>query len=423
MCDEVILYNSRNRAIVSFPNKYIVWPYITTLCPSEYINSLCELDFFDESIDDIDEILDDNSNLIISIETMLSCNLACPYCYQIGNKKSTIISENDIAYLMAYIKNVYSKTNYKTLTIKILGGEPALRWDIPQSILSELKTFTNNKRIDLNIMIDTNGTLVKQYLSLDEYPSLLFTIPLTYEKCHNENRKYRSGQGTYDDIINNINLLKKELPNSIIVLRYNIDSQNINYFGEYVADLKKKLNFSPIISPNYTMNLGEGGFENALSHAHFIKWLSSDCIDILAENNFDITMTPYTLSENCQFSSKYSLKIFSDGTVGACAMNFFDLERPHISVLANNIDSVSKYWGGVKMTSILRDDKCRNCDSLFLCGGTYKLPCIKALGLKECLPDGQQHIDLKLFLERYLMYDKKGKSSLFVGFNNYNMYK
>lgn len=421
--NEEILYNSRNRSIVSCQSEYIEWPYITSQCPSEHINTLQDLDFFNENIDDIESVYNDESSLIISIETMLNCNLACPYCYQIGNKKSTVISDADILYLITYIKNVYNQTHYKNLTIKILGGEPALKWEKSQYILSKLKIFTAKNNIELNIMIDTNGTIVEQYLSLNQYPSVLFTIPLTNKKCHDIDRKYHSGIGTYDDIINNIIILKKNLPKATIVLRYNADAQNIHYFEQYIEDLSNKLSFSPIISPNYTMNLGDGKFKNALSHPDFIKWLSTECIDILAKYNFDIIVTPYTLSEKCQYWSKYSLKIFSDGTVGACAMNFFDTIRPHISVLANDIDAVSEYWNEAKKTSILYDVKCRNCDSIFLCGGTYKLPCIKTLGLEECLPNGQQHIDLESFIKRYIEYSEQGKSSLFVGFNNYNMYK
>ena len=252
---------------------------------------------------------------------------------------------------------------------------------------------------------------------------MILTIPLTHKECHNAYRKYASGKGSYDIIINNINNLSRVLKNTIIVLRYNVDSINISKFKDYIQDLKDKLIFSPIISPNYTLNLGKGNYENKLKHSVFVKWLSSDFIDIMAKYNYKIVSSPFNLSGKCQYWSKYSLKIFSNGTVGACAMSFFDKNNPSLKEVFENVNDISNYWNNAKSYSIFSDSDCKKCSSLFLCGGAYKTPCVKSLKLNECLPDGIIHIDLKLFLERYLRYSREGKNDLFIGFNEYENYK
>lgn len=420
----IILYNSRNRAIVEMEKKYIQWPFIYNDCSQDYLDTLEEYGYFDEDISDVYEwAKEEEDNLIISIETMLKCNLSCPYCYQIGGKSKNILSQQDIDSLINYIRNVFNRIHYSKLTIKVLGGEPALQWNIVESILKPLKDFTKENNIAFHLMLDTNGTIIDKYLSLTDIDSLLFTIPLTYRECHNKTRFYRSGKGTYDDIVNNINTLKEYLPQSTIVLRYNVDSYNIGLFEQYIKDISEKLNFIPIVSPNFTMDLGDGGYDNPLTHKEFINWLSSECIDILAKFNYDITISPYTLSEKCQYWSKYSMKIFSDGTVGACAMSFFADKRPHISELSDDIDKILVYWEKAKQYSILNDDKCMQCDSIYLCGGTYNLPCISSLKISKCEPNGVQHINLELFIKRYLYHCENGKENLFVGFNDYNLYK
>jgi hypothetical protein len=104
-------------------------------------------------------------------------------------------------------------------------------------------------------------------------------------------------------------------------------------------------------------------------------------------------------------------------------MNFFDKDNPTLSEVIANIHNLEKYWSKAKGFKLFSDTKCKNCFSFFLCGGTYKIPCLKSLKLEDCKRKDDLHIDLKLFLERYLKYSKEGKGNLFVGFNEYENYK
>ena len=298
-----------------------------------------------------------------------------------------------------------------------------MNWDIADYIIEKLYGFCQKNGITFNLMIDTNCTLIEDYLQLKHYDSVLFTVPLTYKECHNAFRHYKSGAGTYDEIIENVNRLHQSLKNCSIVLRYNMDASNIGTFSDYIQDIKKRVGFTPIISPNYTLNLGCGTFQNELSHDDFIKWCSSDFIDLMVDAGWPIVITPVTLSSKCQYRQKYSLKLFSDGTVGACAMNFFDKTRPTLKEVVENLDHIDEYWNNAKGYSLLSQKKCRDCSSLFLCAGAYTNPCIKSLNLQECIPDKNIGVDLKLFLQHYVKYSNAGYDDLFVGFNDYNTYK
>jgi uncharacterized protein len=405
--EDVILYNSQNRAIVSLPETYFENNILTDMISDSELAAINELDFFDNDavLAEIEQEYNKFTNLIISLETLLDCNLACPYCYQIG-KKSTKkpVSKDNLDLLFDYIVRVYDETNFQSLTFKILGGEPSVGWKTADYIITKISIFCKSRNVYFKLMIDTNGTIIKDLSLLNGYDSLILTIPLTHQECHDAYRKYTTGKGSYEIIVKNINELSRCLNNTSIVLRYNVDSININKFSEYVYDLRGKLNFTPIISPNYTMNLGEGEFVNSLTHKDFIQWLSSDFIDILADNDLPIVVAPFNLTEKCQFWSKYSLKMFSNGSVGACAMSFFADENPTIREVLDDFDRTHSYWGNAKEYTIFSDQQCRNCASLFLCGGAYRLPCIKSLNLKECVPDGLVHVNLDLFLKRYIKY-------------------
>ena len=335
IAEDVILYNTRNRAIIGIPVEFQEGRELNDIVSDDELKELKDLGFFDSDFVEEETIYDSFSSLIISVETMLACNLACPYCYQIGKKTQSLLSEESINCLCSYIEKIWHKAKYKNLVLKVLGGEPALFWNKAESIINGCKKFCDLNSISLQLMIDTNGTIIKDYFKLKDFSSVLFTIPITHKFCHNKVRVHSDGHGTYDDILSNLEILKKELPNSDIIVRYNVDAENILLFRDFVKDIKNKISFAPILSPNYTMNLGEGGFKNRLSYHDFVEWLSTDCIDILLENDLPITISPFSLKQKCQCWSPYSLKLFSDGTVGACAMSFFDNERPTIQTLLN----------------------------------------------------------------------------------------
>lgn len=421
---DIIVYNTINKAIVSFPRERLVEGKNLVFEPEELVY-LKENNFL-EGYEDTRRIIkryEQFETLIISLEISLKCNLACPYCYQIGNTSTKHISYEELKQLSDYIKSVYSYAKYKTLVLKILGGEPSLDWYLVENTILELFNFCEKNDIVLKLMIDTNGTIIDRFLNLKYYHQITFTIPLTEAECHDRYRTYRSGRGTYKDIITNTNILHKTLQNCTIVLRYNIDNQNIQAFEKYINDLVNVLEYIPIISPNYTMNIGGGHFNNTLDHQELVRWRSSFFIDILALHDLPIVVTPYTIGAKCQYWSPYSLKMFSDGSVGACAMSFWDKNRPHISQFVADIGASKRLWSYAKEYNLFADKKCRNCQSLFLCGGTYNLPCNKAINERKCHNKDSLHIDLKLFLSRYLKYLKEGKAELFVGFNNNNIYR
>lgn len=425
--DDIVIYNTINRSLIALSRSYFIDNYtLVDNIPEDEIDTLRECGFFVDRIDynALEQHYETVDTLIISLETLLSCNLSCPYCYQIGNDHSkSIIKRDSLDLLYEYVKKVNSITHLKFLTLKVLGGEPSVNWGIADYIIEKLYNFCQKNGITFNLMVDTNCTLIEDYLQLKHYDSVLFTVPLTYKECHNAFRHYRSGAGTYDEIIENVNRLHQSLKNCSIVFRYNMDASNIGKFSDYIQDLKKRVGFTPIISPNYTLNLGCGTFQNELSHDDFIKWCSSDFIDLMVDAGWPIVITPVTLSSKCQYRQKYSLKLFSDGTVGACAMNFFDKTRPTLKEVVDNLDHIDEYWNNAKGYSLLSQKKCRTCSSLFLCAGAYTNPCIKSLNLQECIPDRNIGVDLKLFLQHYVKYSNAGYDDLFVGFNDYNTYK
>lgn len=426
--ENVVLYNSINHAIVQLPSEAFSGDTLNDDLDNEAMNALTEMGYFSISDSDIAESLRtylvNEDKLFISVELNLSCNLRCPYCYQSGSHNGQIIGDSVIDDIIDYIKKVHDKTTYKELYIKILGGEPSLVWKKFLRLYNGVLAVCQSHNIKFHLLIDTNGTKISDFLTLCDYDSLLFTIPLSYKNCHDAVRFDAKGNGTYDLIISNINELKKAKPDAKIVIRYNVDHNNIRYFNDFLRDISEKLFFKPLISVNYTAELStEENYNNKLSYRDFLEWCSSSAIDSLIEANLPITISPIISVEECQFRSRYSLKVFSDGTAGSCAMSFFNKNKDLLSRIVKGFsDDDMVFWKKKNEQTIMSDDECLNCDSLFLCGGTNKLPCIKALDRDLC-KDKIFSVNLNKFILRYLQQEEQNNSSLFVVFEDGESYR
>lgn len=419
--EDVLLYHTKDHSILQLPKELVVENNISNQIDEESIVSLREMGFFqdtDEELErDIEKNINNNEKLFISLELNLSCNLRCPYCYQSGKHNGKYVDDKDLDSLILYMSKVYEKEPFKELYIKILGGEPTLAWKKFMHIYNAARDFCRKRAITYHVLVDTNGTLIDKLLLLNGYDSLLFTIPITYKECHDSVRYDACGNGTYELILNNVNKLHRKIPNAKIVLRYNVDGENIHFFKSFLFDIKEKLDFIPLISINYTAELnGSNEFGNSLTYQDFVNWSSSSAIDNLVEAKFPITISPVISIEECQYRSRYSLKLFSDGTVGSCAMSFFDSQRETISEVLNAFDFENEPFAIKKRNqTIIIDKQCMECDSVFLCGGICKLPCIRALDSNAC-EKKLYGINLEKFLPRYIECQEKGISNLFVVF-------
>lgn len=163
-------------------------------------------------------------------------------------------------------------------------------------------------------------------------------------------------------------------------------------------------------------------FGNRMTYREFVEWSSSEAIDSLIKNKMPVTISPIVSVEECQFRSKYGLKVFSDGTVGSCAMDFFENGRMSIDELLFEIDEDNPFSLKKKNQTIMVDEQCLKCDSIFLCGGTNKLPCIKALDYDLC-KDKHFGIDIDMFIKKYMECQENNTSDLFVVFENGESYR
>lgn len=135
------------------------------------------------------------------------CNLRCTYCYEAEHNKKEILSLNSL-------KNLYielSKRKETTINLAWHGGEPLLAGiEYYRDAFEMQKKYLHNKNV--SNVIQTSGYLInKKWVALFKIYNVRVGISLDGDREHHD--KYRltiTGKGTFDRIVDSINLMNQE---------------------------------------------------------------------------------------------------------------------------------------------------------------------------------------------------------------------
>ena len=184
----------------------------------------------DESKKELEKLYDKPFYVYLSLSNI--CNANCIFCDVRQNKlkKCSI----DVYKLIDDLKDLGTK--YIQFTG---GGEPFINDDIFDYI--EYCTQKNIKIIFISNGLNLNEEKIKR-LSKYNIHSVIFSLDSNNPLIHD---KIRRVNGIWNKVTENINLLKKYIPNVNIVLNHVLNKENIDYFEDFMK-LKEKYNFDYI---------------------------------------------------------------------------------------------------------------------------------------------------------------------------------
>ena len=190
-----------------------------------------------------------SDTLELTLQTTLDCTCRCVYCYQGGDKPANcFMGENELNFLKSWI--VSKLKDYKKLHINWFGGEPLLNYSAILNFSAQMIRICAKSGCDYYSGVVTNGILLTpqliQQLIKDAWVRS-FTITLDGpHEIHDQRRIKKNGGGTFDDICRSIdNLLLS--PDAHIMLRIQIDRENLKYMPELFSFIQQKKWF---LSPN-----------------------------------------------------------------------------------------------------------------------------------------------------------------------------
>ena len=173
------------------------------------------------------------------------CQLACKYCYLVGKNSEERMSFEVAKQAVDYILSHENEMTEEAVVWDFIGGEPFLEIDLIDRICDYIKTemfrlnhhWFNNYRFSFSTNgINYHEERVQQFIKKNlTHLSIGITIDGTEIK-HDLNRVYKgSGRGSYTDVVRNIPLWLKQLPNE--ATKVTISSADIPYICESVLHL------------------------------------------------------------------------------------------------------------------------------------------------------------------------------------------
>ncbi|RLF83496.1 radical SAM/SPASM domain-containing protein [Thermococci archaeon] len=188
-----------------------------------------------------------NLSIGLTLVMTYSCNLACPYCYEGDRKaKGGLLTPNKIETILKFAKSHRQGDKKPLISVSFYGGEPLLNWKGCRYTLERLEEMKEDGEIrDYSTGFITNGTLINYELieAINEYNVNSMQITLDGPReVHNKRRIRPNGEGTFDEIIENIKLLKNGVNNEKfhLGLRINVDKTNFETIPELLEFLKKE---------------------------------------------------------------------------------------------------------------------------------------------------------------------------------------
>lgn len=306
--------------------------------------------------------LNDTANIVIGIT--LECNFCCPYCFE--KRCNGYMSGNVQKKLIKYIDSLL-ENGIKELHIDWFGGEPLLYPDIIIKLSARINEICHKKNILVTYSLTTNGYSLNRQTAIKLMQRGVSTIKLTLDgnkEIHDSRRKLRSGIGTFDKILENINMIQ-DLSLSIIV-RVNIDKSNKKSYTDVLnilADYKNVKVYPAIVTFEEIQDKTQKS--RCYSHKEYDEYYRN------AQNIGSFYKLDSELNRgvcSCMAEHKYSFVIDPSGYVYKC-VNDIGQENSAIGSVIDNeyrgVSAVAKYLGRDPFT----ENECKNCPYIPLCYG------------------------------------------------------
>lgn len=302
------------------------------------------------------------------------CNFRCRYCYE--NFERGRMSQETIDAIIKYVRINISK--YTGLKVSWFGGEPSLEIDTICEMSREFIKICKIAKRKYWANITSNGYLINLENFKKLYSANIFTYQLTIdgiEATHNQQRILGNGQGSFEQIINNLLNIKNntECRHWKITIRTNFSKPIYERLDEYISFYSQKFGddkrFSFLFRP-----AGNWGGESVKAYEDNL--LQTDGLEKVYQGMLknkkvlDISRHLSFLNPGgsmCLASSLNTYLIDSAGSIRKCSCHLDDNRNVVGNVETNGSFIIDQYKNSEWIQERWQVEKCRNCFFLPAC--------------------------------------------------------
>lgn len=367
-----------------------------------------------------DNELDGYPERLLRFYVTKRCNMKCRYCFEGNHSFDTDmtldICKNGLKAFNTFLDMEKNK-NYELIKVNFFGGEPLIRFDlIKESYNYIFETIKQNGK-RLKITINTNGTLLdreKIEWILNHKVHIYLSIDGLKDQ-NDKNRIFKSGQGTFDVIIDRLKLLLKkaseEYVEKYLTILVTVTKDNIRQVEQLVLFLKS------LGIKNISLN---AAFNCALSGENsFNDWtlLSKNQVDIFINDVIDLR--DRMLSSNLHIGGMwgyipnrlknggfsfcqavgYEIGISPDGDLFSCPCTFND-KKLSVGKLLGDSFKFNDYFEKWSHRKVINTERCKDCSISGICRGGC--PGVSVLNNKDIYMP-QQCDFWKKFVKSYIV--------------------
>lgn len=190
------------------------------------------------------------------------CNLACKYCFAEITKDYQTMTF-DVA-RKAIMNMIDQENDSEEYSIYFFGGEPLLEKELIKQITEyayNLVVGEQHKKV--NFLINTNATLVDEtivqlFKQYDFKVTVSLDGPMNY---HDRNRVYHSGRGSFNKVMEGVELLKNNEIRTDLRATFSPETQDLVSNFIFFESVKLPYAYSFTINSEYKLNKKETLFE------------------------------------------------------------------------------------------------------------------------------------------------------------------
>lgn len=329
------------------------------------------------------------THLNLTINPTLSCNFACPYCFegQLPNRYMTDETED------AIVEFIKKRNIAKHLHITWFGGEPLLAFNRIVSLSEKMQSLGRSYEAGMI----TNGFLMTpekvckfRSLGINRVQITIDGAPTT----HNIRRPLRSGGPTFDVIVKNIKCARDIDETLKIIVRVNLDENNKHEYDS-VLELFPPENFpSVIVYPAFVSGSNGKGSDCIFDDVGIARFLIDQYYNY---GRYSSNFYPSLNRGACAARNPNSFIIGPEGELYKC-WNDVGIESKVFGDISGKITNERVLYDYLMKADAIFDKKCNKCNFMPVCSGGCPYVRIQ----KEL--NGEQASVCSLFKQNYKVF-------------------
>ena len=380
------LYNTLSTALVEIDKVIVDSIELNDISKldSMYINELSQLHFVveNEANEEMEYMYYFNSmkyrigakSLGLVFIPTYSCNLSCPYCLQGMKKDNKIISDEDLARVLSFVKKRLKETRkfnvaINKINVTIYGGEPLLAKHQVITFCECLHAIAESEKIELNIQIISNCTLLdEEIMDLMKRYNISMQVSIDgNKKEHDKTRIKHDGSGTFDTIVKKLKKMKDKGLKKNTVIRINVNDSNVESADEIMSSLREYSDdiYFAFVSKYKGFN---DSFDLCLSNQGYSEILTEKIYPIYEKYGLPV-YKPFGKESPCSICTENRYVVDANLNVYKCEV-LVNQPDAKVGIIDDNGNVVynSNFYKQMSVSPD-RNAKCRECKLLPLCGG------------------------------------------------------